>query len=617
MNRFYIDKIVVSGTGHSDSLINFKPGLNFIIGPSNTGKSLIMDCIDYVFGFTPKSDRPSKIVDNNNGYEKITLYLKTASGIVILERKIGGTKIAVSGSDPTIEHGAYSTGHSTKKNISSIFLHLLGIDEPHKILSSQAGNTQSLTWRSILHLFFMRQPDIARESSSLMAPGGYSKTASPAALLYLLTGQDADNLEKVENPEISKAKSQALAYYIRDKIDRLTKRREELEEIISNTETSNFQEAIEKIHKEINSIQEKLDDAASESKNLMSQIYAKNSKLSECNTVIHNFSVLRRQYQSDIRRLGFIVDGKISVSTLSSTKHCPFCNSEMKSTPNPQYIVASSAELDKIKDHLTELTKAQRDIDKKKQATIDNIKNLELQKGQIDTLIAEQLRPQLLTFKKHLENHLQLMRFTGELEVVNQNEKQYKSELFEKETEEIPENPTYNIASYYSYDIINGFEKKLIEILSASKVGGATTARLNMKNFDIEICGLKKASSMGGGFCGILNTITALAMSGYLIESGGKAPGFFAADSPLTQLSEADHIDQQDTIKMNFIKYLINHARERQVIIIEQKKRMPFIPKEDNEKQIHVIEFSRNKESGRYGFLNDVYNSEDEQLIET
>lgn len=87
MNRFYIDKIVVSGTGHSDSLINFKPGLNFIVGPSNTGKSLIMDCIDYVFGFTPKSDRPSKIVDNNNGYEKITLYLKTTSGIVILERK--------------------------------------------------------------------------------------------------------------------------------------------------------------------------------------------------------------------------------------------------------------------------------------------------------------------------------------------------------------------------------------------------------------------------------------------------------------------------------------------------------------------------------------------------
>jgi hypothetical protein len=39
---------------------------------------------------------------------------------------------------------------------------------------------------------------------------------------------------------------------------------------------------------------------------------------------------------------------------------------------------------------------------------------------------------------------------------------------------------------------------------------------------------------------------------------------------------------------------------------------MPFIPKDDDKKQIHVIEFSRNKESGRYGFLNGVYNSENE-----
>ena len=70
MNRFYFEKLIVSGGGHNNSTINFKPGLNLIIGPSNTGKSLIFDCIDYVFGFTPKPDRPSKIVDNNNGYEK-------------------------------------------------------------------------------------------------------------------------------------------------------------------------------------------------------------------------------------------------------------------------------------------------------------------------------------------------------------------------------------------------------------------------------------------------------------------------------------------------------------------------------------------------------------------
>jgi len=66
------------------------------------------------------------------------------------------------------------------------------------------------------------------------------------------------------------------------------------------------------------------------------------------------------------------------------------------------------------------------------------------------------------------------------------------------------------------------------------------------------------------------------------------------------------------TESINFIEYLIAHAHERQVIIVEQTKRMPFIPDEDKEKGIHVIRFTRDKKNGRYGFLNEVHNPEDQ-----
>lgn len=115
MNRFYIEKLVVSGGGHKASVIDFRLGLNFVLGPSNTGKSLVMDCIDYVFGFTPKKNRPSKIVDNSYGYNCISLHLATGRGTVILERKIGGSKISVSGTDPTVDHGSYSVNHNAKR----------------------------------------------------------------------------------------------------------------------------------------------------------------------------------------------------------------------------------------------------------------------------------------------------------------------------------------------------------------------------------------------------------------------------------------------------------------------------------------------------------------------
>lgn len=92
-------------------------------------------------------------------------------------------------------------------------------------------------------------------------------------------------------------------------------------------------------------------------------------------------------------------------------------------------------------------------------------------------------------------------------------------------------------------------------------------------------------------------------MSEYIIKQNGYAPYFFASDSSLTQLSESEQIQKANTIKHNFIQYLVEHALSRQVIMIEQKERMPFIPKENPANGIHIIEFTGNKYVGRYGFL--------------
>ena len=612
MNRFYIDKLTVSGGGHKTTVIDFKPGLNFILGPSNTGKSLVMDCLDYAFGFTPKKNRPSKIVDNNYGYERIALHLVTANGTVILERKIGDTKISVSGTDPTVDHGTYSVGHKAKKNINAVYLHLLGIDEVHSVRSAEKGSkTQDLTWRSMLHLFFIRQADVARESSALLAPGSVGHTASAAVLLYLLTGQDANDLAADEDPKISEAKKKALIGYIQEKVDEFSRRREALEETLASSNIKDPRSSVEQVSKEIAELQAQVDEATRESQQLMSQIYEWNGKLSESRTVGHNFAVLRQQYQSDIRRIGFIVDGAATVSPVRKKVKCPICGEETERVQDTSFIDASAAELEKIKRHLSELSDAQHSVEHQQETIIATIRTLEEKKKTIDTLISEQLQPRLSVFEEELEQQLSLIRLTSELEIVRQNETQYRSELFNKETEEVSEPSKHNIYEDYDYDIIHGFEEKLREILQASKIGGAASARLNMENFDIEIGGFKKSVSMGGGFCGILNTITTLAMSGYLIDLDRNAPGFYAVDSSLTQLSEAEHKEQSDTIKQNFIEYLIAKAHERQVIIVEQTKRMPFVPEENEEAGIHVVRFSRNKNEGRYGFLNEVYNPED------
>lgn len=464
----------------------------------------------------------------------------------------------------------------------------------------------------MLHLFFVRQGDVARESSSLLAPGSVGPTASAAVLLYLLTGQDANNLEAADDPKISEAKKKALIGYIQERINELCARREKLEDMLSSTSITDPRASVNRVRKEIAELQAKLDAATKESQQIMSQIYEWNGKLSESRTVGHNFAVLRQQYQSDIRRIGFIVEGAANTSPLRRKVRCPICGEETERVHDTAFIDASAAELEKIKRHLSELGDAQRSVERQQEAIMTTIRALEEKRDAIDALISDQLQPQLAAFEEELEQQLKLIRITSELEVVRQDETQYRSDLFSKKTEETSEPQKHNIFEDYGYDIIHGFEEKLRDVLTASKVGGAATARLNMENFDIEIGGFKKSVSMGGGFCGILNTITTLAMSLYLIEHDRPAPGFYAVDSSLTQLSEAEHKEQSDTIKQNFVEYLIAHAHERQVIIIEQTKRMPFVPTESEKDGVHVIQFSRNRQEGRYGFLNEVYNPEDQ-----
>lgn len=611
MNSFYIDKLIVSGGDHKPSVIEFKPGLNFILGPSNTGKTLLMDCLDYMFGFQPKNNRPSKIVDNNNGYEKITLYLITNNGSVILERKIGDTKISISGTDPTVEHGNYSIGHTAKKNINSVFLHLIGIDEAHSIRSAEKGSkTQDLTWRSMLHLFFLKQADVARESSALLAPYSKGPTSSASVLLFLLTGQDANSLAKEEDPKITEAKRKALISYIQRKADEYEARRIELEEKVAAMSISDSQSGIDNLRKKISDLKAKMDSATKESNSIMSEIYKWNGKLSESQTMEHNFSILYRQYQSDIRRIGFVIDGASNLSSPHDKVICPICGEETEHLHDTSFINASTIELEKIKTHLSELRDAQQSLKQQQEDILARIDELEARKDEINKLITEQLQPQLSVFEENLERQLMAVKLTSELDVVRDNETQYRTELFYKTTESTAKQTKYKVNEDYEYEIVHGFEEKLREILKASKIGGGSTAKLNMDIFDIEIDGKKKSVSMGGGYCGILNTITTLAMSAYLIDRDRNAPRFFAVDSSLTQLSETVYKEQSETIKQNFIEYLVKHSNERQIIIIEQADRMPFVPSEDESVGVHVISFTGKKNNGRYGFLNDVYNKE-------
>jgi DNA repair ATPase RecN len=47
---FQLRELEVDGEGLEPAILQFRPGLNVLSGSSDTGKSYIVDCLDYMLG---------------------------------------------------------------------------------------------------------------------------------------------------------------------------------------------------------------------------------------------------------------------------------------------------------------------------------------------------------------------------------------------------------------------------------------------------------------------------------------------------------------------------------------------------------------------------------------
>ncbi len=631
MAKFFIEKLVVSGSGKKTSMVDFSDGLNFIVGPSNTGKSYIVECIDYLFGLEPSKNKSFRF-DPSLGYDTFKLYTRTPNGTVIFERKFGENKINLSGTDPNFEHGNYSLGHTAKRNISSVWLQMIGINEPHKILQSQAGKTQQLTWRSFLHMFFIKQDFVSRTQSVLYNPElnpNMTSTPSKASALFLMTGKDAAEYEANEDKKIRTAKRTAVIEYIKDTVGRYANRESELLDARSNfiakTNLSGYQiddlrAEVDGINSEIDDLQKQINSNIEQSRRLMHEIYANNGRLAECETIADTFTVLRSQYQSDIGRLTFVIDGNIAHTQLPKRERCPFCDGRINAKGNDSYIDAAYAELQHIRVHFTELEKAERDIANEKATIESTLKKLEERKRAVDSTVSSELTPRLTTFKEKLSLYRYITEINKELDVIRAEERTFNLELFEKETEEEPTEVKHDINKFFDAETVQTFQEKLIVVLEACHYDGASSARLNMETFDLEVGGRSKAISNGGGYCGFLNTVLALAFIEFLEGQGEYSPGLLIVDSPLTQLSESEYKTKQETLISGLLNYLVsiytadstsNQTSAEQIIIIEHKDRLPILGDIlGNTPHFKVIEFTQDKKHGRYGFLEGVYQYE-------
>lgn len=71
-SRLVLKKLILTGNGKQDAVIDFNEGLNVIAGASDTGKSFAFECINFILGSSEAPSCPPEA----KGYQAVFAEIK-------------------------------------------------------------------------------------------------------------------------------------------------------------------------------------------------------------------------------------------------------------------------------------------------------------------------------------------------------------------------------------------------------------------------------------------------------------------------------------------------------------------------------------------------------------
>lgn len=591
---FFIKRLIIE-TVDSVSYIKFTSGVNIITGPSNTGKSLVLNCIDYMMG--ARRHR----FDNNFNMKKIQLELDVDGKILSISRKIDSSKFYVEGNVPNIEDGIYCNSTSSKMSINNLWLKLMNIPNDIKIMSTKAGKVQKLTLRSFYHLFLINEECISVENSILRQPKGISQCVSIsiiATLLYFATGESDVASKFIEDKNVNNACKEAIIKFVDRSVAYLHKQKASfIYGDIQNT-PEELRKNINQIVDEIGAVQGILDKTMSLCQQVGDEINRVNQQLLEDEVLIDRNKHLLTQYQSDIKRITFVAEGGVLISNKKSKQKCPFCDSVIQSYRDSNLTENIIVEAKKIKLQIKDLLSVQENLSKEYIELKLYRTQLLDRRNSLEAKIRGEITPQIDKLKSYLNKYQSALRFAE----MNENINRFAAFLREEEKIAVSDNLVRQIPDVeanFKETFANCLSNEIYDLLNACKYINCIDAKFDFKQYDVVINGRMK-KSQGQGFRAFINVIVILAIQNCLYNMNKYNFGIFVADSPFQSLKEKDNAVEEITeeMKVALMKYLLKRKLPLQTIIIENK-----IPSIDY-KNVNLIHFTKDKHMGRYGLIN-------------
>lgn len=616
-SRIYIEKISVQGVSLPNAEIIFEKGVNIITGASDSGKSYVFKCIDYILG----ADTIPKDIPEADGYSDVYLQICTnKSERYTLHRSLlYSTDITYARSN--IENFKISKKNilgkknNTKngENISEFLLNLIEINDVY--LKTNANNkTKKISFRDIAKLTLIDESRIITETSPIyLSSNNYLDfTFEKSVFKYLLTEQSDNYAIEIEEPKVFESRIKGKIEFINFQIQNKNLL---LENIITdkvNITSEELQLKLDELLTKIEESSNKINSLSESRTAFFIELQTIKSKTLYLNELLKRFYLLEEHYNNDLNRLEFILDGESVLSQLIS-KDCPICGTHLKdghldcinnNSNKKQLSESINIEYQKVKIKLNDLKETVISTKKELSSNEYVIKNYELKISEINLEINEKLIPLKTKFQNEFDSIVNLKQLESkinsiydEIKWLGNNKNDLEVELLNK-----PKNSIANID--FENKILNEFSDKVQQLLIDWNYSNHVTVSFNIKHkvFDIEISG-RARNSHGKGVRAITYTSFILGLQDYCIENNKPHPGFVILDSPLTTYHSNQKREENDEIakdmQESFFEYLSSISEDRQIIIFDNK-----IPENKYIDKFNYIEFSKNNNTLRRGFFN-------------
>ena len=590
---FYIKKVGLKGKLGDSSLI-LEKGLNIVCGSSNTGKSIIVECIDYALG-----DKECNI--EIAGYDTIYLVLSNAHGDVKISRKLNEGNVTIESSNNLIPSGTFpikrrSKGKDDLKFLDDFLLLLCDIPTEQKIVVSKEWKKQNFTFRTCLNSFIIKQENIIRRESPYLPLNTMAQSAYKSGLLFLWTGETFDNDNKDDNKNWRIWRS-AIEGYTTELLKDVDKKYLDLE-AKAKVDTKEIEKNIDETIKQISTNQDLLHNYFLENKKLSDKLLEIDDELSEDNNLLIKYNSLNSQYQADKKRLNLVIDGEENSIDTDKNMYCPFCNGKLEKSVQESCAEAAEKELLRLAPKIYDLNTTTNNIVKQiKFLNIEREKTARSKKevlskinNEVKPLISK-LQNDILHFKKAIED-------SKEANILLSLKKQYETKIKELELQVKPKKDKDFVVMDYYPPIISKLEKEYERLLKLANYEFVESPVLN--NFDYVIDS-KHKRSQGQGYRAYLNGLACLALYNSLWTNGVFPMPFLVLDSPIQSLVENSNIQVSQSMRTGLFKCLKEAKDPKQVIVIENR-----LPDGLDYSNVNLITFTKDERTGRYGFVKNI-----------